>query len=149
MIAPDQIGFCKSSKPAAYQFTFRQLAENTHALLAKLGIERPILVGHSTGGMLAAHYALLYPKAVEQLRPGQPDRPGGLGRQGRAADLSGAVVPARAEGDGGLDPRLRDRDLLCRSLGAPLRALGDDAGRPQRRPRQGRRSPGTRRCSTT
>ncbi|RUP15251.1 MAG: alpha/beta hydrolase, partial [Methylobacterium sp.] len=28
VIAPDQIGFCKSSKPAAYQFTFRQLAEN-------------------------------------------------------------------------------------------------------------------------
>jgi pimeloyl-ACP methyl ester carboxylesterase len=67
VIAPDQIGFCKSSKPAAYQFTFRQLAENTHALLDTLGIERPILVGHSTGGMLAAHYALLYPKAVEQL----------------------------------------------------------------------------------
>jgi pimeloyl-ACP methyl ester carboxylesterase len=67
VIAPDQIGFCKSSKPAAYQFTFRQLAENTHALLAQLGIARPILVGHSTGGMLAAHYALLYPKAVEQL----------------------------------------------------------------------------------
>jgi pimeloyl-ACP methyl ester carboxylesterase len=67
VIAPDQIGFCKSSKPAAYQFSFRQLAENTHALLDKLGVERPILVGHSTGGMLAAHYALLYPKAVEQL----------------------------------------------------------------------------------
>ncbi|WP_457107198.1 alpha/beta fold hydrolase [Methylobacterium sp. P5_C11] len=67
VIAPDQIGFCKSSKPAAYQFSFRQLAENTHALLDKLAVERPILVGHSTGGMLAAHYALLYPKAIEQL----------------------------------------------------------------------------------
>lgn len=67
VIAPDQIGFCKSSKPAAYQFTFRQLAENTHALLEQLGVERPILIGHSTGGMLAAHYALLYPKAVERL----------------------------------------------------------------------------------
>jgi pimeloyl-ACP methyl ester carboxylesterase len=67
VVAPDQIGFCKSSKPAAYQFTFRQLAENTHALLGKLGVERPIVVGHSTGGMLAAHYALLYPKAVERL----------------------------------------------------------------------------------
>ncbi|MDP4023240.1 alpha/beta hydrolase [Methylobacterium sp. NEAU 140] len=67
VVAPDQIGFCKSSKPAAYQFTFRQLAENTHALLDKLGVERPILVGHSTGGMLAAHYALLYPKDVGQL----------------------------------------------------------------------------------
>jgi len=67
VIAPDQIGFCKSSKPAAYQFTFRQLAENTHALLTMLRIERPILIGHSTGGMLAAHYALLYPKQIEQL----------------------------------------------------------------------------------
>lgn len=67
VVAPDQIGFCKSSKPVAYQFTFRQLAENTHALLGKLGIERPVLVGHSTGGMLAAHYALLYPKEVAQL----------------------------------------------------------------------------------
>jgi pimeloyl-ACP methyl ester carboxylesterase len=67
VIAPDQIGFCKSSKPAAYQFTFKQLAGNTHELLAKLGIERPIVVGHSTGGMLAAHYALIYPKEVSHL----------------------------------------------------------------------------------
>ena len=67
VVAPDQIGFCKSSKPAAYQFTFRQLAENTRSLLDKLGVERPILIGHSTGGMLAAHYALLYPKDVGQL----------------------------------------------------------------------------------
>ena len=67
VIAPDQVGFCTSSKPAAYQFSFRQLAENTHALLDTLGIESPIVIGHSTGGMLAAHYALLYPKAVAQL----------------------------------------------------------------------------------
>jgi pimeloyl-ACP methyl ester carboxylesterase len=67
VVAPDQIGFCKSSKPAAYQFTFRELAGNTHALLAKLGVEKPVVVGHSTGGMLAAHYALLYPKDVSHL----------------------------------------------------------------------------------
>jgi pimeloyl-ACP methyl ester carboxylesterase len=67
VIAPDQIGFCKSSKPAAYQFTFRQLAQNTHDLLAKLGVTKPIMVGHSTGGMLAAHYALLYPQETERL----------------------------------------------------------------------------------
>jgi pimeloyl-ACP methyl ester carboxylesterase len=67
VIAPDQIGFCKSSKPAAYQFTFKQLAGNTHELLAKLGIEKPVVVGHSTGGMLAAHYALIYPKDVSHL----------------------------------------------------------------------------------
>jgi pimeloyl-ACP methyl ester carboxylesterase len=67
VIAPDQIGFCKSSKPAAYQFTFKQLAGNTHDLLAKLGIEKPVVVGHSTGGMLAAHYALIYPDDVSHL----------------------------------------------------------------------------------
>ena len=67
VVAPDQIGFCKSSKPAAYQFTFKELAGNTHALLASLGIEKPVVIGHSTGGMLAAHYTLLYPTDVSQL----------------------------------------------------------------------------------
>ncbi len=67
VIAPDQIGFCKSSKPAAYQFTFHQLAQNTHDLLSVLGIRKPIVIGHSTGGMLAAHYTLLYPREVERL----------------------------------------------------------------------------------
>ena len=67
VIAPDQIGFCKSSKPAAYQFTFRQLAGNTHDLLAKLGIEKAVVIGHSTGGMLAAHYSLIYPQDVSHL----------------------------------------------------------------------------------
>jgi pimeloyl-ACP methyl ester carboxylesterase len=67
VIAPDQIGFCKSSKPAHYQFSFHQLAANTHMLLASLGISRAIVIGHSTGGMLAIRYALLYPDAVHQL----------------------------------------------------------------------------------
>jgi pimeloyl-ACP methyl ester carboxylesterase len=67
VIAPDQVGFCKSSKPAGYQFTFQQLAGNTHALLASLGIEHAVVMGHSTGGMLAMRYALMYPAAVDQL----------------------------------------------------------------------------------
>lgn len=67
VIAPDQIGFCKSSKPDRYQFTFGQLADNTYALLRKLGIERAIVVGHSMGGMLAARYALQYPQDTERL----------------------------------------------------------------------------------
>ena len=67
VIAPDQIGFCKSSKTASYQFTFKELATNTHALLTKLGVQKPVIVGHSTGGMLAAYYALLYPKEVSHL----------------------------------------------------------------------------------
>jgi pimeloyl-ACP methyl ester carboxylesterase len=67
VIAPDQIGFCKSSKPERYQFTFQQLAGNTHALLASLGVDRPIMIGHSTGGMLAIRYALMYPGDLDRL----------------------------------------------------------------------------------
>jgi pimeloyl-ACP methyl ester carboxylesterase len=67
VVAPDQIGFGKSSKPEAYQFTFRQLAANTRALLASLGVERAAVVGHSMGGMLAVRYALDHPAATEAL----------------------------------------------------------------------------------
>jgi pimeloyl-ACP methyl ester carboxylesterase len=67
VIAPDQIGFCKSSKPGHYQYSFQQLARNTHALLESLGITRATIIGHSTGGMLGIRYALMYPGATEQL----------------------------------------------------------------------------------
>lgn len=61
VIVPDQIGFCRSAKPAAYQMSLHQLADNTHALLDSLGIEKPIIMGHSMGGMLAMRYALQFP----------------------------------------------------------------------------------------
>ena len=67
VVAPDQIGFCKSSKPEQYQFSFEQLAFNTRALLQKIGVEHPIIMGHSTGGMLAFRYALMYPQETKAL----------------------------------------------------------------------------------
>jgi pimeloyl-ACP methyl ester carboxylesterase len=67
VIAPDQIGFCKSTKPERYQYSFQALAENTHELVASLGIKEAIVIGHSTGGMLAARYALMYPDDVSAL----------------------------------------------------------------------------------
>jgi pimeloyl-ACP methyl ester carboxylesterase len=67
VIVPDQIGFCKSTKPKAYQFSLHQLAANTHALTEKLGAGRVILMGHSMGGMLAMRYALMYPDQLEAL----------------------------------------------------------------------------------
>jgi len=67
VIAPDQIGFCKSTKPARYQYSFQQLALNTHALLSSLGIHNAALIAHSTGGMLAIRYALMFPKETDQL----------------------------------------------------------------------------------
>jgi len=67
VIAPDQIGFGKSSKPVGYQFTFQQLALNTKNLLDSLKIEKIDLLGHSMGGMLATRFALMYPGMVEKL----------------------------------------------------------------------------------
>ncbi|MGQ0672858.1 MAG: alpha/beta fold hydrolase [Hyphomicrobium sp.] len=61
-VVPDQIGFCKSSKPEGYAYGFHELAANTRGLLASLGIARPILVGHSMGGMLAMRYGLSFPE---------------------------------------------------------------------------------------
>ena len=67
VIAPDQIGWCKSTKPQHYEYTFEQLAANTHALLQSLGITRAIVMGHSTGGMLAVRYGLTFPADTERL----------------------------------------------------------------------------------
>ncbi|WP_447957414.1 alpha/beta fold hydrolase [Vreelandella sp. EE7] len=67
VIAPDQIGFCKSTKPEHYQFSFHQLAANTHALLEELSVDKATAMGHSMGGMLATRFALMYPDQTEQL----------------------------------------------------------------------------------
>lgn len=67
VIAPDQVGFGKSSKPTGYQFTFQQLARNTKALLDHLGIRQIDLLGHSMGGMIAVRFTLMYPSYVKKL----------------------------------------------------------------------------------
>lgn len=67
VVAPDQVGFCASSKPEHYQYSFQQLAANTDALLKHLGVKQSIMIGHSTGGMLATRYALMYPQATAKL----------------------------------------------------------------------------------
>ncbi|MFT3704839.1 MAG: alpha/beta hydrolase [Agriterribacter sp.] len=67
VIAPDQVGFGKSSKPVGYQYSFQQLSANTKALLDELKVEKIFLLGHSMGGMLATRFALMYPATVEKL----------------------------------------------------------------------------------
>jgi pimeloyl-ACP methyl ester carboxylesterase len=67
VVVPDQVGFCKSSKPHAYQFGLHQLAANTRALLDSIGVQRPIVMGHSMGGMLALRYGLMYGKDLDRL----------------------------------------------------------------------------------
>ncbi len=66
VVAPDQIGFGKSSK-ADLHYSFHQLADNTKKLLDHLGIEKAAIVGHSMGGMLATRFALMFPETTAQL----------------------------------------------------------------------------------
>lgn len=92
VVAPDQVGFCKSTKPAHYPYSFQQLSENTRALLKSLGVEKITLMGHSTGGMLS--------------RAGEPDRPRGLEGQGRALAGRRRALQAGAAGHSRQGPRL-------------------------------------------
>jgi pimeloyl-ACP methyl ester carboxylesterase len=66
VIVPDQIGWGKSSKPDV-RYGFQLLAANTAHLLDSLEIRQVTLIGHSTGGMLAVRFALMFPERVTQL----------------------------------------------------------------------------------
>ena len=67
VIAPDQIGFGKSTKPEVYQYSFHVLGLNTKRLLDSLNVKSVSVVGHSMGGMLASRFALMYPGMTEKL----------------------------------------------------------------------------------
>lgn len=67
VIAPDQVGFGKSTKPEFFQYSFQQLAANTKNLLDSLQIEKASVLGHSMGGMLATRFTLMYPNFTENL----------------------------------------------------------------------------------
>ena len=67
VIAPDQIGFGKSSKPDNFQYTFQELAKDTKIVLDSLKIKKTAILGHSMGGMLATRFALMYPETTEKL----------------------------------------------------------------------------------
>lgn len=66
MIAPDQIGFGKSSKPDV-PYHFDDLAANTQALLISLQIKQVSVIANSMGGMVGIRFARLYPKTVHEL----------------------------------------------------------------------------------
>src|ERR1700688_114498 len=66
VVAPDQIGFGKSSKPSA-DLHFDALARNTIAVLNHLQIAKADIVAHSLGGMLGVRIARAYPDHVAHL----------------------------------------------------------------------------------
>jgi pimeloyl-ACP methyl ester carboxylesterase len=66
VVAPDQIGFGKSSKPG-FAYSFDAMARATIALLDRLHVDRFDLVGHSMGGMLAVRLARAYGSRIDHL----------------------------------------------------------------------------------
>src|SRR3982074_786492 len=71
VVVPDQIGFGKSSKPAA-DLHFDTLARNTVALLDHLQIAKADIVAHSLGGMLGVRIARAYPGRAQHHLPAPP-----------------------------------------------------------------------------
>ena len=66
VVAPDQIGFGKSSKPT-FAYSFDAMARATIALIDSLHVDRFDLVGHSMGGMLAVRLARAYSSRIDHL----------------------------------------------------------------------------------
>lgn len=67
-VAPDLRGYNLSSRPAEVeQYATPTLVEDVRALIAQLGYERCVLVGHDWGGVLAWHFALTHPEYLEKL----------------------------------------------------------------------------------
>ena len=66
VIAPDQLGYGRSSKPIM-PYSLSEMAGHTRAILQKLNINRAMIVGHSMGGMLAARFATQFPAMTERL----------------------------------------------------------------------------------
>jgi pimeloyl-ACP methyl ester carboxylesterase len=91
VIAPDQIGWGKSSKPGI-NYSFQLLAANTAALLDHLGVGNVAVLGHSTGGMTATRFTLLYPDRVTHLALEEYATPAEAARLGDFAALSAAAA---------------------------------------------------------
>jgi pimeloyl-ACP methyl ester carboxylesterase len=66
VIAVDQIGFGRSSKPII-PYTLGDKTLNVRTLLESLGISEVAVVGHSMGGIVATRFALLYPEVTTHL----------------------------------------------------------------------------------
>lgn len=66
-VAPDQIGFGLSAKPAGWHYSFAAHARNLATLIDRLGLNQLTLVAHDLGGPIALAYALDNPGRVARL----------------------------------------------------------------------------------
>jgi pimeloyl-ACP methyl ester carboxylesterase len=67
VIALDLPGYGKSDKPREFPYTMEAFAEVLHELIGQLGLDRPIVVGHSMGGHIAMTHAILHPGEAQAL----------------------------------------------------------------------------------
>ena len=68
VVAPDLRGFNLSDKPkGTANYRMEVLVEDARVLIAELGHERAIIVGHDLGGLVAWHFAMEHPKMVRRL----------------------------------------------------------------------------------
>lgn len=65
VIALDQRGHGRSARPGVYSFEL--MRDDLAALMGRLGLIKPVLVGHSMGGSVAYLYAEAYPERVQRL----------------------------------------------------------------------------------
>jgi pimeloyl-ACP methyl ester carboxylesterase len=66
VVALDQRGHGESDKPD-HGYSFAEILADDHAAAEALGLERPIVVGHSWGGGVVLNYAAAYPQDVHAI----------------------------------------------------------------------------------
>jgi len=67
VIAPEQMGHGRTADLPSRQFSYPQMAEDTAALLAQLGVESVDVVGMSDGGIVGYLLAINHPSVVRRL----------------------------------------------------------------------------------
>jgi pimeloyl-ACP methyl ester carboxylesterase len=68
VVAPDLRGFNLSDKPKGVaNYDMDVLVDDVRQLVASLGHDDAIIVGHDLGGLVAWHYAMRYPEATRRL----------------------------------------------------------------------------------
>lgn len=67
LVAYDYRSHGNTDTPADHPLSIELLAEDLHALIDEVGLEQPVLCGHSYGGLIAAEYAIQYPENVAGL----------------------------------------------------------------------------------
>jgi pimeloyl-ACP methyl ester carboxylesterase len=125
IVAPDMRGFGETErKPIDATRGLRDWADDTHSLVEKLGITRPVhLVGWSTGGAAIVNYAQAHPTAsLTFIDPVSPYGYGGVRLDGTPcfADYAGS-----GGGTGNLDfmKRIEDRDRSTDAPTSPLNVM--------------------------